>query len=241
MKTLYDILGLGSAATPEQVEHAFVTLRTRLESGESGFSPSELHNQTVAVKAAYATLIDPVARQRYDQKLAMAREGSLPVSRQVEAAETSEGLFGTKTLLIVGLFVLAGIYMYNEKAKERERLRIEHEHEVQMKAAQIEEDRLRQSAQLQSAIVETVSTNAAAQQRLAEQRQFEAESSRRQRMELQRQQMEIQQQRQDQMLQQREEANRQRQEQFQAQQRAQAEKRYLQQLEREHYGKVITH
>lgn len=239
MKTLYSILGLDSAATPEQIEHAFSVCRTRIEGNADKLPASEVHNQLVALKEAYATLADPTARQRYDQRLAMTREEEAAALRSttVAAEKPSSGLFGTRTIVIVGLFVLAGIYLYNEKAKERERLRIDHEHEIQMKAAETEAERQQHNARVQDAIVETVSANMTAEQRLAQQRQFEAESARREQLELQRQQMEMRQEQQRQYA----EAARRRQEQYDAQQRAAADKRYLQQLEREHYGKVITY
>lgn len=242
MKTLYSILGLSSDATVQQIEHSYVSFLSRLENGIDGLSANEVHNQTVAIREAYTTLSNPILRQRYDQQLSAAElNRTLLINPDVSHEMSGWGLFGVKTILLVGTIMLAGIYLYNEKAKEREQLRIEHEHEVQMKAVQIEEDRQKQNAKAQDIALEKYTSDMNAQQLRMAQQQFERESAQRERLSLQRQQLENQQKQQ----QQREDANRQRQEQLQrqqqAQQQAQREKRLLQQLEHEHYGKVITH
>lgn len=237
MKTLYSILGVGSEATTEQIERAYTNFRSKLQSGADGLSTEEISNQMVAIREAYSTLTNPILRQRYDQKISETNfqyaDGGSGYAHAVESGRS----FGFKTVLLVGVIVLAGIYLYNNNVKEREKLRIAHEHEVQMKAVQIAEDRQKQEAKVQDIILDKSTSNAEGQRLRMEQLQFERESAQQQQLDLQRQRMEMQQQQQRQQ----EEANRQRQEQQRKQQQLQSEKRLLQQMERDNYGKVITY
>jgi len=245
LKTLYNILGVGSEASKEQIEKAYADFLTKLQSGTGLLPDEEVKNQMVAIREAFNTLTNPILRQRYDQRLAAANLGGAQPRYYDEANPAANGsVFGTKTILLVGLIVLAGLFIYNNSAKERERLRIEHEHEVQMKAVQIAEERQRQEAKVQDFVLDKADDYAANQQaqmkqqqlRL-QQQQFERESAQSQQQDLQRQRLEAQQQQQRQQ----QEQNRLRQEQQQHQQQLQNDKRYLQQLERDHYGKVITY
>lgn len=242
MKTLYSILGVRPDATAEQIEHAYAKSVARLQDAGASLSAEEVSNQTIANREAYTTLTNPILRQRYDQKLSAADLTRVQVTEYsvVDGAATG-GVFGFKTILLVGVIVLLGIYIYNNNAKERERLRIAHEHEVQMKAIQIAEDQQRQNAKVQDVILDKASSYADAQQLRMTQQQFERESAQRQQFELQQRRLEMQQQEQQQRLQQQQDANRQRQEQQQRQQQLQSEKRLLQQMERDRYGKVITY
>lgn len=242
MKSLYNILGLDQAASTTQIEEAYNTYLAKLQSGAYGLSEEETRNQAIAVQEAYNTLSNPILRQRYDQKLAAENSANTPTfdsSSYYEA--TSSGFFSTKTIILIGLFVLAGIYLYVSNQKESERLRIEHEHEIQMKTVQIEEDRQKQNARIQDVVIDKASSYAEQRQSLATQQQFEREIAQQQREEQRRQQMEEMQRQRQQQQQQWEETNRQRQAQMQAQRQQQADKRLLQQYERDHYGKVITY
>jgi len=245
LKTLYGILGVGSEATEEQIEKAYASFLSKLQSGAADLPAEEVNNQMIAIREAHTTLTNPILRQRYDQKLTAASFGDAQVQYSDNAyAAANESVFGTKTILLIGLIVLAGLFIYNNNAKERERLRIEHEHEVQMKAVQIAEDRQKQEAKVQDFVLDKAGDYAENQQaqmkqqqlRL-QQQQFERESAQSQQQDLQRQRLEAQQQQQRQQ----QEQNRLRQEQQQHQQQLQNDKRYLQQLERDHYGKVITY
>lgn len=237
MKTLYAILGVDPAATIEQVERAYQRFVARLQSGEDDLSPEETNNQMVAIREAYRTLSNPILRQRYDQKLASSGLTRSNAQDNSEQSSSAGNIFGLKTVALIGLIGLSGLYLYNQNAKERERLRIEHEHEVQMKAVQIVEDQQRQSAKIQDGFLSQSERNSAAQQLRMQQQQFERESALAQQQENQRRQLEFQQQQQ----QRRDEENRQRQEQMRQQQQLQTEKRLLQQMERDRYGKVITY
>lgn len=245
MKTLYGILGLSSEATAKQIEHAYFSFLSRLDGGGDGLSSSEIHNQKVALREAYSTLSNPILRLRYDEKLAAENLVASSMKRSDYSVEQpAGGLVNAKVIAVIGIFVLAGIYLYNEKVKEREQLRIKHEHEVKMQAIRLEESGQQHRASVDNAVLDMASSNAAAQQRRFEQQQFERDSAARERNELIRQQMAQQQQQRDQLRQlqqQREEANRQRQQQYEAQQRLASEKRQLQQIERERYGRAISY
>lgn len=244
MKTLYGILGVGSEATAEQIEKAYVNFSSMLQNGANGLSDEEVNLQTVAVKEAYRTLSNPILRQRYDQKLAEAVFANTVVYESQSDSGAGSGFFNLKAIALFGAFALAGLYFYNQNVKEREKLRIQHEHEVQMKAIQIAEEQQKQNAKVQDVILEKSSSQADDQQLRLQQQQFERDSLRNQQLDLQRQQLEFQQQQQlkrDEENRQRQEENRQRQEQSRRQQQLQNEKRLLQQMELNRYGKIITH
>ena len=244
MKTLYGILGVGSEATVEQIEKAYADFLSKLQSAATELPADEVNNQMIAIREAHATLTNPILRQRYDQKLSAAKFNDSQVRYSEEAYAAPNGsIFGTKTILLVGLIALAGLFIYNNNVKERERLRIEHEHQVQMKAVQIAEDRQKQEAKVQDVLldnsttyVESQQTRMNQQQLRMQQQQFERDSAQAQQLEMQRQRLEMQQQQQRQQ----QEENQRRREQQQHQQQLQSEKRLLQQMERDHYGKVIT-
>ncbi|MBK8745230.1 DnaJ domain-containing protein [Propionivibrio sp.] len=237
MKTLYSILGVDSGATTAEIEKAYSSFLTKLQTGNSGLSSEEINNQMYAIREAHTTLTNPILRQRYDQKLLESSIQYLDTRNDHAQILESKQSFGLKAILLVGILVLAGIYLYNEKAKEREKLRIQQEHEVQMKTIQIAEEKQKQDASVQHIILDKVASQSDAQKLLIDQHQFERESAQRQQVEIQRQRLETQQQQQ----QLREEENRQRQEQQRRQQQLQSEKRLLQQMERDRYGKVITY
>ncbi len=249
MKTLYSILGLTPDATTAQIESAYATFLAKLQSGPGGLSAEEAGNQLVAVKEAYAVLSNPVARQRYNQKLFApetfhAQSAATAFGTGAATGSAPGGGFGIAKIVVVGAIALLGLYLYSNSVKERERLRIEHEHKVLMKAVQVEEDLQNHNARVQDVILEKSINQDDDRQLRMDQQRFERESAMAQRQEMQQRQLEMQQ-RQLEMQQQqqalREEERRQRQEQSQRQQQLQSEKRYLQQMERERYGRVITH
>jgi colicin import membrane protein len=243
MTTLYGVLGVDSDATADQIEKAYGTFKSRLQTGFYGLSAEEANNQAILIRDAFATLSNPILRQRYDQRLSLANQqnSTLTSGHSHEVAHSS--IFGIKSIVLIGAIVLGGIYLYNNNAKERDALRIAHEHEVQMKAVQVLEDREKQNAKVQDVVLERTAVNAEAQQLRAQQQQFERESAQQQQLDLQRQRLEMQQQQQQAQLerQQRQEvANQARQEELERQRRLQAQKNILQALERDHYGKTIT-
>ncbi len=244
MKTLYSILGVDSAATSDQIEKAYTIFLSRLENAAGHLSIDEINNQKIAIRDAYTTLLNPILRQRYDQKLADADFTRLHVQDGASYEVPRGSIFGLKSIALVGIIVLSGLYFYNQNAKERERLRIAHEHEVQMKAVQIAEDQQKQNAKVQDFVLDRSVAHSDNQQLQMQQQKFERESAVARQQELQQKQLELQQQQQqrrDEESRQRQEENRLRQEQQRYQQQLQSDKRLLQQMERDRYGKIITH
>ena len=237
MKTLYSILGVDSEATADQIEKAYAKFSAQLKENSGELSTEEVNIQLVAIREAYRTLSNPILRQRYDQKLEAAEFSRSYIQDSPAYAVSSGSGFGIKSIGLIGLIVLVGLYFYNQNAKEREKLRIEHEHAVQMKAVQIAEDRQKQNAKVQDIILDKSSVYSDAQQLRIQQQQFERESLHAQQLDNQRRQLDFQQQQQ----QKRDEENRLRQEQIRHQQRLQSDKRVLQQMELNRYGKIITY
>ena len=196
MKTLYGILGVGSEATAEQIEQAHARYSSLLQNNAGRLPSEELNNQRVAVNDAYRTLSNPILRQRYDQKLADAEFVRQNVHEDFTYSESRTGFFSLKSLALLGVIALTGLYFYNQNIKEREKLRIQHEHEVQMKAVQIIEDQQRQNAKVQDVMLEKSSAYSDSQQLRQSQQQFERESAQAQQLENQRRQLELQQQQQ---------------------------------------------
>lgn len=237
MTTLYGVLGVGSDATAEQIEKAYDNFKSKLQNGIFGLSAEEANNQSMMIRDAYTTLINPILRARYDQRHSLSNPAYSATASGYSHEAAHGSIFGFKSIILIGAIVLGGIYLYSNNAKEREALRIAHEHEVQMKAVQIVEDRQKQDAKIQDVVLDRTATRADSQQLRMEQQQFERDSFQRQQLDLQRQRLEMQQQQQDRQ----DAANRARQEQQERQLRAQSEKRLLQQMERDNYGKVLTH
>jgi curved DNA-binding protein CbpA len=237
LKTLYTILGIDPGATEKQVEQAFNNFSSKLkEYSSDDLSAEEIKNQTIAVREAYRTLANPILRQRYDQKIADADFDRLHGQNRSPYETTGGSVFGIKSIALIGLIIVAGLYFYNQNMKEREKLRAEHEREVKIKAVQIAEDLQKQNTNV-SDTVRPSSTRADSPPIHSLQQQFERESIQAQRLDNQRRQLELQQQQQ----QQRTEDRRLQQEQQRNQQQLQSEKRLLQQMERDRYGKVITY
>lgn len=133
MKSMYSILGVSADASQQQIESAYAKALAEAQSG-SGGDPHDANIRIVALKEAYATLSNPQARQRHDDKL-FGRAAAAPI----QYVEVEEGFWNTKKVAILGLVLLlgAGYYFYN--VKERERMRIAHEREIAMKALQLVE------------------------------------------------------------------------------------------------------
>lgn len=245
MKTLYSILGVGSESTPEQIERAHASFSEKLQRNDGGLSAEELSIQTIAIREAYQTLSNPILRARYDQKLVAAEFQRMrePETVAPGAGHAGSNALGLKSIALIGLIVLSGLYFYNQNLKERERLRIEHEHEVLMKAVQIAEEEQNHRAKVQDVILER-SSNYADEQRLRQTRQeLDRDTARAQQLEERRQRLEAQQETQrqrEERQQQLTEERRQAQEQARYKEQLRSDKRRLQQMELDRYGKVIT-
>ncbi len=240
MKSLYTILGVSLDATTEQLDDAYARLSAQLQEG-SAVPGSETQTQLVAVKEAYGVLSNPLARQRYNQKILTAT--TTDANFAMEMVEERPDFFSLKKIAAIGFIALAGIWLYSHQARERENDRIAHEHEIEMKAIQL----LEKQHNLRENVVDTQLDRQKTQDNMAIERANQAERDRalresdmRMRQNQREEEMRVQNQKRD--------AERQaRQDEYQRQQQANAtrqqverDKRYLQQLEYEHYGRVIT-
>lgn len=242
MKSLYSILGVRPDATPDQIEVAYAELLTGLQEASATHQEGDHRIKLIAAKEAYSVLSDPVARQRYNNKLFATdavRPSSLGQPVVIEAADSS----GMKKILLVGAIVLAGIGLYSYNAREREQLRLQHEREVQMKALQLAEEKQLQMAAEQEARLERQKQMDADSRERAQRyendrylRDFDARQRVASREEEQRQQRE----KYEKQRQEREEASKRNREMTEAQRRVMKDKMDLQQIERERYGRVIT-
>jgi colicin import membrane protein len=111
MQTLYDILGLSSRATLEQIEQAYKLHINKLKHEESGQVPEQDILQMRAIKDAYLTLSSPARRQRYDEKLSAASQVRYEV---VESAPFP----WLKVLLLTAILFGGGVYLYKAQANK---------------------------------------------------------------------------------------------------------------------------
>ncbi len=239
MKSLYSILGVSPDASPAQIETAYADLLTRLKDAPGDDSAIRL----VAIKEAYSVLSDPVARQRYNQKLFNAESPSLQGVSSRAAYPEESGSFGIRKILVVGAIVLAGILLYTYNAREREKLRIEHEKEVQKKVLELAEEKQKLAAAEQEARLarqQRFEDEAREQRERAEQERYVRELDARQRGNLREEEQRKQREAYDKQRQEREAENQRRREMQDAERRVQRDKQELQRLERERYGRVIT-
>lgn len=145
-RSLYQILGVGALATPEEIEAAYAA---RMSADESGATPLDPAERSL-LKSAREVLSDPARRKQYDEQMAerlrnalssgggTVREGSSAL-RRTPADRTPSNrpdwlTFPRFAFLLVTLLVGVGIYLHF--AERAERLRVEH-------ARQVEEARAR--------------------------------------------------------------------------------------------------
>jgi colicin import membrane protein len=109
MKTLYDILGVDMASGKEEIESAYRdTVKHLSHSIElNPHDSKDLHLQLDAVKRAYRTLSDPVARNEYDVRMGVIRGMS-------DRQSTNSFLSQPKNLGMILVFVVAIVYIASE-------------------------------------------------------------------------------------------------------------------------------
>lgn len=242
MKSLYSILGVSPDATPDQIEIAYAEILSKLKEGSVGQHGGDAHIKLVAAKEAYSVLSDPVARQRYNNKLFASPSDASPITAQITSYESDDS-GGMKKILIVGTIILAGIGLYSYHAREREQLRIQHEREIQLKALQLAEEKQQQMAAEQEARLERqkqLDAEARERARKLEHERYIRESEARQQQITREEERRLQKEQYEKQRQEREVEMKRRQELAEAQQRAARDKRLLQQLELERYGRVYT-
>jgi curved DNA-binding protein CbpA len=125
-KTLYQLLGVPSTATPEIIKNAYIRIAAQLRS-------SGAQAQYEVIKQAYDILSDPASRVRYDRQAYVVSE--------VSPVDTGERHWllswrGAAVVLVV-LFVAYSSWLYYK----REQYRLHLEHERKETARQAEETR----------------------------------------------------------------------------------------------------
>lgn len=162
-KSLYTLLGVRPDASSDQIERAYAELLHQLKDGVDAHPGGDDRIRLIAAKEAYAVLSDPIARQRYNQKLfAPQTVGAVP-----EIIVESSSSWGIVKLLVVGAIVIAAIWTYNRNTLEKEKLLIEHEKQIIETQVKLEQEQ----RELQAA-------NQLAQQQKREQYEAQAQERR---------------------------------------------------------------
>lgn len=117
MKTLYDLLGIGSQATLTQVEQGYKHSLDALKDDDSK-SAAEGNMRLQAIREAYLVLSSPARRQAYDDKLKASQQAPY------EIVESSGGSLKLIVPLIIAILA-AGYFYCNGKVQEKARLELE--------------------------------------------------------------------------------------------------------------------
>ncbi|PKO89590.1 MAG: hypothetical protein CVU18_03535 [Betaproteobacteria bacterium HGW-Betaproteobacteria-12] len=133
--TLYDILELSPTASADTITANFKRLHAAYAATAAG-GDEDAANRMIAAKEAYATLSDPVRRQKYDDALA------LRMARADVAPPTSGGaLKWIMLLLVLGI----GGFVVQKHFAEQERVRLQAEQTAAaLRMAEIEAERERE-------------------------------------------------------------------------------------------------
>ncbi len=147
-RSLYQVLQIGSVATPEEIAAAH---RARTLMLESASTPANLAERSL-VKDAFEILSDPARRKQYDEQLrernmrALASGATAPRSQRTEVA-TPVPTPWWKSYAAIGFLVIAGMvgtWLYLDHQRKIEALRIEKERAAAEARRQAEEIRLRE-------------------------------------------------------------------------------------------------
>lgn len=242
MKSLYSILGISPDATPDQIEIAYAERLTDLQGSPDSLLEADKKIRLIAIKEAYSVLADPIARQRYNNKL-FSSIAARPVEASRNAEGESSGPFSIRWLLVIGGIAVTVIALYSYNAQQRERIRIQHEREIQLKVIQLEEERQKRIADEQEARLARLSQlDAEARERTqrSEQERYMRDFEVRQRAQAREEEARQRQENYEKQRRAREEEMRRNREMAEAQNRVTRDKMELQQIERERYGRVIT-
>ncbi len=138
--TLYDLLEVSRTASGDSIAANYKRLQTAYSAPAAAGDESTLH-RLIAIKEAYATLSDPLRRQRYDDGLA---------EREARSETPAAGSGGLKWLMLLAVLGVTGFathkYSVNqEQAAAQERLRLQAEQAAaEARLAQIEAQRRRE-------------------------------------------------------------------------------------------------
>ena len=115
-KTLYQLLGVASNASPDAIKGAYVKQAAMLRT-------TGAQSHAAFLKQAYEVLADPATRQRYDRQQYL-------VDDSVRADDPSAGMWYLSwraAIVAAGVIALAAYAAWTYHQRERVRLRIEHE------------------------------------------------------------------------------------------------------------------
>jgi curved DNA-binding protein CbpA len=168
MNTLYDILGIGRQATPEQIEQAYQEQLDALKADE-GTDPKEGINRIRVIREAYLQLSSPTRRRTYDESLRAKETVSYQIVDQKPVPWVA-------ILLASVVLTAGGLYYYKsnlEKARlvqlqlEADKAKAEAEKAAELAAAE--------QAALERSILLKRQQQEAANQRLSEQARYEGQ------------------------------------------------------------------
>lgn len=101
-KSLYEILGVGPRATPEEIAAAYERRRSQVDA-----APTPDTGLKMALREAHAVLSNPQRRAVYDNSLKGRETRALNQARQAQREEERSGL-GKAPVVVLGLVLLVG-------------------------------------------------------------------------------------------------------------------------------------
>jgi curved DNA-binding protein CbpA len=231
-KSLYTILGVRPDASSDQIETTYAELLHLLKDGTEANPGGDDRVRLIAAKEAYTVLSNPVARQRYNQKLFAPQVSDVSPVIIMEP----DNSWGMAKLLVIGSIVVTAIWVYNQNSLEKERLFIAHEKQLaenqiklQQDSQQLQETSLQAQLQRQQKLEKEAQDRSLRESMLRDSRELDSRLQQQAREEEQKQQREV---REKQYQQQQEEARR-RQQQYEAERQIEKEKQALQRLQNE--------
>lgn len=164
-KTLYDILGIDSAAPQNSIENAYRIAVSKLEKQLNDEDP-ESHNKAVLIKEAYRILSNPEKRAEYDARISRQNaagaetvipEVAYPQSQQDSDEESASGWSSSKISLAVIVFILGiavwvGFGYYKNSARAAAKAATppaEATVDLEAQQARAQQDLARQQAEIQ--------------------------------------------------------------------------------------------
>jgi curved DNA-binding protein CbpA len=113
-QSLYEMLGVAEAATPELIAEAYRIAQRRCNDRAAG-GDQEARNEAVMVREAYRVLSDPAKRAQYDQALREDRK-AIQYSSVTDLGGAPSGAMSwwqtsKTTYLLLGVFILGAMYL----------------------------------------------------------------------------------------------------------------------------------
>jgi curved DNA-binding protein CbpA len=173
VKTLYSVLGLEPTASAQDIDEAFFRAKVRFPQAKLD-ADENARILFQALQQAHATLSNPDSRALYDRRLAGA---GVQVSRDSPVAAESSSWTSTRNIIVAGVILLLGSSMWFYYAHQRTKA----EKEIAERALKLVEDEKRRQAEAQERSEQRRDALTEEQQRRreeAERRQFQSEGAR---------------------------------------------------------------